>query len=76
MARRLNPLVYFTLTLFGKAINWFKKSKYSHAGLSLSSTLNQIYSESISHIEKDLIKLRKEVDMLLNFKSAAIMDNG
>ena len=40
------------------------------------STLNQIYSESISHIEKDLIKLRKEVDMLLNFKSAAIMDNG
>ena len=40
------------------------------------SKLNQIYSESISHIEKDLIILRKEVDMLLDFKSAAIMDDG
>lgn len=39
-------------TLFGKAINWFKKSKYSHAGLSLSSTLNQIYSFGIHKDEK------------------------
>lgn len=36
-----------TGSLFGKAINWFKKSQYSHAGLSLSSGLTEIYSFGI-----------------------------
>lgn len=41
-----------TGSLFGKAINWFKKSQYSHAGLSLSSTLEQIFTFGIHKDEK------------------------
>ena len=34
----------YTGTVFGKIINKFEKSKFSHVGLSLSSTLTEIYS--------------------------------
>ena len=37
---------------FGKMINWFKRSMYSHAGIALDSKLNKIYSFNI-HADKD-----------------------
>lgn len=37
----------YTGSVFGKVINKFEKSRYSHAGLSLTASLNEIYSFNI-----------------------------